>query len=152
MADETQPIPTPTEPAITPPQVESPPPMTINPFAPMADSHPDPVVEPASDPVDPNTATAKLKAFEDTHLGEDIPRINGEIELGVGSRFANLKPHQKAHHAALEQMIKAEAAVADASAALAVAQARHDAAVKASEAAEEAAAAAEAAETSEQAA
>jgi hypothetical protein len=94
----------------------------------------------------PVTAASKLRAFEDEHLGKDATRINGELERGVGSRWAGLGSHKKAHHAALEKLVKAEQGVADASAALDAAESGHAAAVKASEIAEQAAADAEAAD------
>jgi hypothetical protein len=81
----------------------------------------------------PETAKTRLRAFEDATFGLDASRINGEVERGIGSPFARMTHEQKAHHAALEHLVKAEQAMADASAALAAAQARHDAAVKMSE-------------------
>jgi hypothetical protein len=86
----------------------------------------------------PVTARDKLRAFEDKHFGKDVPRINGEIERGVGSPYANMTPHQKAHYASLEQLVKAEKAAADASAALADAESKHETAKKASDAADKA--------------
>lgn len=76
------------------------------------------------------TAKAKLRAFEDETFGADAPRINGEVERGIGSPYARMTAAQKAHHAALEHLVKAEQAMADASAALAAAQAKHEAAAK----------------------
>jgi hypothetical protein len=81
----------------------------------------------------PVTAADKLRAFEDKHLGKDCSRISGEIERGVGSPYAGMKPHLKAHHASLENLVKAEKAVADASADLEAAKAKHAAAVKTSD-------------------
>ena len=81
----------------------------------------------------PDTAVAKLRGFEDKHLGKDCSRINGEIERGVGSPYSNMKPHLKAHHASLENLVKAEQKVADASADLEAAKAKHAAAVKTSD-------------------
>src|SRR6266567_2693487 len=96
---------------------------------------------PAATPV---TAKDKLRAFEDTHFGKDVPRINGEIERGVGSPYANMTPHQKAHYASLEHLVKAEKAASDASAALAEAEAKHETAKKKSEEASKAVATADA--------
>lgn len=79
-----------------------------------------------------DTAAARLRAFEDTHFGKDVPRINGEVERGVGSRYADMTPHHKAHHASLEHLVRCEKAAAHASAALADAEAKHEAAKKAS--------------------
>lgn len=83
----------------------------------------------------PVTAKDKLRAFEDKIFGKDAPRINGELEHGVGSPWANMTPAQKRHHHALERMVEAEQKVAEASAALAHAEADHDVAVKSAEAA-----------------
>lgn len=81
----------------------------------------------------PVTAAAKLRAFEDKTFGKDAPRINGELERGVGSPYSRMTVEQKAHHASLENLVKAEKAVADASHELADAQMKHDAAVKTSD-------------------
>jgi hypothetical protein len=86
----------------------------------------------------PVTARDKLRAFEDKHFGKDVPRINGEIERGVGSSYASMTPHQKAHYASLEHLVKAEKAAGDASAALADAESKHEHAKKASDAADKA--------------
>lgn len=88
---------------------------------------------------EPVAAKARLRAFEDDVLGKDAGRINGEVERGVGSPFAAMTPQQKAHHAALEQLVAAENGMADASAKLASAEAAHAAAAKTAEAAEAAA-------------
>lgn len=86
------------------------------------------------------SATSKLRAFEDAVFGKDAPRINGAVERGIGSPYAGMTDHQKVHYAALERLVAAEKAVADASAAHAKAHADHAAAEKAALAAEEAAA------------
>jgi hypothetical protein len=110
-------------------------------------SYATPPAEPKPEPVGfnkpgtsatPGTARDKLRAFEDKHFGKDVPRINGEIERGVGSPYANMNPHQKAHYASLEHLVKAEKAAADASAALADAEQKHDASKKASDVADKA--------------
>jgi hypothetical protein len=80
---------------------------------------------------EPASAAQRLRAFEDEHLGEDAPRINGAVERGVGSPFAAMTPQRLVHHAAIEKMVEAEKAVITANAALSAAQAAHDAAVKA---------------------
>lgn len=100
--------------------------------------------EPAREDVtEVDSAKAKLRAFEDDVFGKDVSRINGEVERGVGSPYARMTDAQKAHHLALEKLIAAEKAMADASADLAKAQADHEAAVKKAADAEQAAAASE---------
>lgn len=79
---------------------------------------------------DPVPAADRLRAFEDDVFGKTAPRINGAVERGVGSPFAEMTPHQAAHYAALEKLVAAEKTMADASGALAAAQAAHDAAAK----------------------
>ncbi len=81
----------------------------------------------------PVTAADKLREFEDKTFGKDAPRINGELERGVGSPYSRMTPTQKAHYASLDHLVKAEKAVADASANLEAAKLKHDAAVKASD-------------------
>ena len=81
----------------------------------------------------PVTAASKLRAFEDKTFGKDCPRINGEVERGVGSPYSRMTVPQKAHYASLEHLVKCEKAVADASADLEAAKLKHDAAVKASD-------------------
>lgn len=78
----------------------------------------------------PDTAAAKLRAFEDKHLGKDATRINGEVERGVGSRFKAMTPEQHAEYAALEALVKAETDIADSSAKLDKAKQDHEAALK----------------------
>ncbi len=92
----------------------------------------DPVVLPLAAPA---TAKDKLRAFEDEVFGKDVGRINGDVERGIGSPYAAMTPHQKAHYASLEQLMKAEKTMADATATLADAEAKHEAAIKASAAA-----------------
>lgn len=89
------------------------------------------------------TAKTKLRAFEDDVFGKDAPRIDGAVERGVGSPYARMTDHQKAHYAALEKLVAAEKAHADAEAALAAAEAAHDVAEAAAVAAEKAAEASE---------
>lgn len=83
-----------------------------------------------SDMQDLATAAAKLRAFEDDVFGKDASRINGDVERGVGSPFAKMTDVQRAHHTALENLVKAEKAVADAGAAHAKAHADHELAEK----------------------
>ena len=86
------------------------------------------------------SASAKMRAFEDTVFGKDAPRINGSVERGIGSPYSKMTDHQKIHYAALERLVEAEKAVADATAAHAKAHADHQAAAKAAQNAEQAAA------------
>jgi hypothetical protein len=74
---------------------------------------------------EPIPAAARLRAFEDTHLGPNAPRVAGLLERGHGSLYVRLTDVQRAEHAALERLVKAEQAVADASAKLAEAEAEH---------------------------
>lgn len=69
------------------------------------------------------TAADRLRAFEDAHLGKDVQRLNGHIERGSGSRFSSLKARERAHHAALEALIKAEEKHSAATAAMGAADA-----------------------------
>lgn len=82
-------------------------------------------------PVPPvESAKAKVRAFEDEVFGPDVPRINGEIERGIGSPYSRMNDKQKAHYAALENLVAAEKAVAAADAKLAEAKAAHEAAAE----------------------
>jgi hypothetical protein len=81
----------------------------------------------------PVTAADQLRAFEDDHFGKDAPRINGELERGVGSPYSRMTHYQKRHYESLEHLVKAEKKVADATAELETAKAKHVAAVKVSE-------------------
>ena len=107
---------------------------------PEPEPEPEPAILPPAEEAAIVSAAAKLRTFEDDVFGKDAPRINGAVERGVGSPFARMTEHQKAHHAALEKLVAAEKAVADASAAHAVAEAGHAAAVKLAHDAEKAAA------------
>ena len=96
------------------------------------------VVDPAlfAPPADtPETmpAAARIRAFEDEHLGVDAVRIRDKIERGSGSPFAALSPEKKAEYAALEKLVMTEQKLADAHAALIQADADHDAALAAAE-------------------
>lgn len=84
--------------------------------------------EPAAE-VAPVTAKIRLHDFETELLGEDVVRINGEIEKGHGSHFkTKLTEKQRHQHAALEHLVVAEEKVAHASASLAAAETAHEAA------------------------
>ena len=72
------------------------------------------------------TPRDRLRAFEDRLFGPDHLRPNGEIERGIGSLFARLDAAHKAHHAALEELIAAEAAHNQAAAAEYAARTRLD--------------------------
>ena len=84
-------------------------------------------------PTAPVTAADKLREFEDKTFGKDAPRISGELERGVGSPYSRMTPHQKRHYESLEHLVKAEKKVADASAELETAKAKHEVAVKSSD-------------------
>ncbi len=58
--------------------------------------------------VDPNDPQTRLRAFEDRVLGEDVVRIDGKVERGIGSKFSLMDDVKKAEHAALERLIEAE--------------------------------------------
>lgn len=86
--------------------------------------------EPA-EPTEPaDRAHQRLRAFEDEHLGEDVPRISGKIERGHGSKYQRLSDDEKAEHAALERLMQAEKDMQDATAALEIAQQKHAAAAE----------------------
>jgi hypothetical protein len=104
MADDTAPLNADTKPLNDKPKAEPakladipptpPPPVTTMPVA---------VPEP-----EPDTAKAKLRAFEDEHLGKDAVRIGGEIEKGHGSPYAGMRPDRRRHYEALERLVEAE--------------------------------------------
>jgi hypothetical protein len=59
-----------------------------------------------------DTGTAKLRAFEDKHLGRKAMRNKeGHVEKGYGSPFKAMTPEQHAEHASLEKLVEAEAEV-----------------------------------------
>lgn len=99
---------------------------------------PDPEPKPLVVEDEPKNAAQRLRAFEDDVFGVKVSRINGAVERGIGSPYADMTPHQKAHYAALERLVTAEKDMADASAALAAAEAAHEAASNASDAAAQA--------------
>ena len=83
---------------------------------------PEPMLGKAHD-TEPTPARARLRAFEDQHLGEDAVRIDDQVERGIGSAYHKLSDARKRHYEAIEALIPAEDAVADARAKLAVAEA-----------------------------
>lgn len=87
----------------------------------------------SADLPEPVPAAARIRAFEDEHLGKDAVRINDRIERGSGSPFAALSPEHKRQYAALEKLVVAEQKLADAHAALIQADVEHDAALAAAE-------------------
>lgn len=87
--------------------------------------------EPAADLIPQPTAAEQLRAFEDKVLGKDVPRINGAIERGIGSKFASMSPADKAAHAALERLVDADDRVTRAQAELDAAKLEQSAAAKA---------------------
>lgn len=81
-------------------------------------------------------ATARLRAFEDEHLGKDAVRIRGRIERGSGSPYQDptiMPPELRRQHAALEKLIETEQRLTDAHTALLQAEADHEAALAAAE-------------------
>lgn len=72
-------------------------------------------------------AAERLRAFEDQVLGVGVPRIDGRIECGSGSRFSSLPPADRRHHDDLVGLCELEAAMVAAADALAKAQAAHKA-------------------------
>lgn len=103
---------------------------------------PDPLL--LEDTAEPTNAAQRLRAFEDEHLREDVERVNGHIERGSGSRFSSLTPDERAHHAAIENLVKAEEKHSSATAAMSAADAELAAAVARVEATEDPAKAAKA--------
>lgn len=82
----------------------------------------------AHDDADPQSASARLRAFEDERFGPEAVRIEGKVERGHGSPFAVMSDEDKARYAALERLVETEQALADAHAALIAAQEAHEAA------------------------
>lgn len=85
------------------------------------------------EPFEETSAADRLRAFEDEHVGEDAPRINGALEQGHGSLFQRLSPAHRKAHAAIEKTVETEHKLAKARAALAVAENEHAAALKAAD-------------------
>ncbi|MEO6781840.1 MAG: hypothetical protein ABI407_11465 [Bradyrhizobium sp.] len=76
-------------------------------------------------------ATKQLRAFEDSIVGAEARRINGQIERGRGSAFEKLSAADRARHAALERLIVLERTVETARVAADVAQTKLAAATQA---------------------
>ena len=77
------------------------------------------------------TAHEHLAAFVRHHrLAHDDPKHEGVVEKGSGSKFSKLSDEDKKRHAALEELVEAEAKVAHARHALTVAEAHHAAVAK----------------------
>lgn len=103
----------------------------------------EPKTEPLADPVepekvidepqtsDPDPAATRLRAYEDEVLGEDVPRISGHIERGVGSKYQGMSDEQKRKHTALERLTQAEKNLAHAEAAVEKAKTEHESAAAA---------------------
>lgn len=89
-----------------------------------------PILPPEHEPlIDENPAAdakARLRAFEDEHLGLDTPRIGDKIERGIGAPIRHLSPELQAEHAALERLIDAEQKLAAAAGHLAAADVHHE--------------------------
>lgn len=99
----------------------------------MADEAPTEIV--AHDPA-PMSAAERLRAFEDETFSKDgvLPvRINDRIERGSGSPYQMAAPEVREQYAALEKLVEAEQKLADAKAALAVAEEAHGQALAAVE-------------------
>jgi hypothetical protein len=94
---------------------------------PQAEPEPEPV-EQEPEPEHPSTHS-RLRAFEELILGPDHVRPHDKIERGIGSPFSMLSAQHKAHHAALEALIAAEAEHKTASAAEEAAHAKLEAAI-----------------------
>lgn len=71
-----------------------------------------------------------LAAFEHEKLGEHTPRHHGKIEKGSGAPFHKLHPDDQKRHAALEELIDADAAMTKAETAFTAAKAHHAAVAK----------------------
>jgi hypothetical protein len=90
---------------------------------------------PESDPVfpapqsEPESATDRLRAFEDEHFGAK----GDKIERGSGSAYAAAPAEIRRQHAAIEHLIVTEQKLADAHAAVIQAEADHEAALAAAE-------------------
>lgn len=88
-----------------------------------------PAPEPTVEPEPEHTpAAARLRSFEDEHFGEDAVRIDGKIERGVGSPYADLSDEDRRKYEAIERLIVAEQKLADAHTALIQADADYEAA------------------------
>jgi hypothetical protein len=77
---------------------------------------------------DDPSADERLRAFEDKVLGKDVPRVDGKVERGHGSKYMRMTAEHKTAHAILERLCAAEHAVTAATRAMAQAKAEHQAA------------------------
>lgn len=75
-----------------------------NPFSRQTEQFPEPVAAPD----ETESTEARLRAFEDATLGEDHLRHKDAPEKGIGSAFSRMTDQQRAHHAALENLITVE--------------------------------------------
>lgn len=91
---------------------------------------------PEPEPQPENDAAARMRAFEDQHIGADAHRIDGQVERGVGSLYSRLSPARHRHYEALERLVASEQKLAAAHAALIQADVEHDEAMAAADAAE----------------
>lgn len=85
----------------------------------------------AEDRAAQSNAAELLRAFEDDKLGEDAVRINGQIERGHGSKFRDLSEEDQAKYGAIEKLVAAEQALADATTAHRAAEEAYEAAIAA---------------------
>lgn len=83
------------------------------------------------DPTEPLSAAQRLRAFEDSEIGENAVRINGNIERGYGSRFKAMPEDKQRIYAALERLIVTEQELAEAETKYLQAGVDHDAALAA---------------------
>lgn len=88
------------------------------------------LVEKAPEPPVEMSAIERLRAFEDKVMGKKVPRVNGAVERGHGSKHAQLEDHHKAHHAALERLVDLEDEVMKLTASLNQAKANHEQQIK----------------------
>lgn len=79
------------------------------------------------------SAAIHIRQFEDQHLGPDAVRINGEVERGSGSAFAQLSIAQRREYEALTALVPLEDRLSAARAELVAAEAAYDSAVAAIE-------------------
>lgn len=87
---------------------------------------------------EPASTPNRLRAFEDKVLGKDHMRHDHQPEKGVGSPFSLLHSNDRAHHAALENLIAVEKEHAEAEAHMGAVHAKLEAAVKRAASTEEA--------------
>jgi len=89
----------------------------------------------SDEPAAPASAADQLRAAEDKYLGPDVPRVDGKVEEGIGSKFRNIPEEHRAHLIALRALAVIEAEVLAAKNALAAAEAKVEHAVASVEAA-----------------